>query len=189
MGPKRRIKNIMLLTRLSRFVGLMSPVSLLVAIGCTGANFKGEGKQASLPPPKCPGGVEEVSVSLPADLANCWSSGRLIDTKGIKCSNIQMIKTGCESLAAATALAQSKGYAEPDETIQQKINEGGIIIGCGEWKGLGVFYIQMDTQPLIENECKKTIGKKLFSYCIYSADSSYTGDTSRCTWPDSAAGN
>ena len=157
-----------------------------ITIGCTGAKFNGEGKQASLPPPKCPGGALETKVILPPDLATCWSGGHLINTSNKKCSSLEMIKAGCDSLASATSLAQSKGYAEPDELIQQKLDAGGIIIGCGEWRDMGVFFIQMDTQPLVENDCKRSIGKMLFSYCIYSANSSYTGDTSKCTWPDVA---
>lgn len=159
-------------------------------------DFKGEGKQASLPtplPPKCPGGVQEVKVTLPQNLADCWAGGNLIKTVsgGVTCSSIKMIKQGCDSALAVSTLAQSLGYIaggaagdiQPDSVVDEKIAEGGTIIGCGEWREKGVFYVQMDLAPVTQNECKKEVGKKLFSYCIYSATTAFPNAGDRCTWP------
>lgn len=154
---------------------------------CSSAKFSGTPKEVSPTQeaavrPTCPGGVEEVKVELPAELASCWSSGFLIDTTNKQCSSIAKLAEACNSVADITALATSKGFGEPGSVIQEKLNEGGIVIGCGLSAAGDIFYVQMDAAPSIESECKRTIGRKIFSYCIYSASSSYT-DTSKCNWP------
>lgn len=173
--------------------GIVVSLAVLAASCSKGTDFKGEGKQASLPtppPPRCPGGVEEVKVTLPQNLIDCWAGGNLIKTVsgGVSCSSIKMIKAGCDSALGVSTLAQSLGYiptgeVQPDSLIEQKIAEGGTIIGCGEWREKGVFYVQLDLAPVSENECKKEIGKKLFSYCIYSATTAFPDAGDRCTWP------
>ena len=176
---------------LSALVRGAALTAVFLALSCAkGPDFKGEGKQASLPPPKCPGGVQEVKVTLPQNLADCWAGGKLIKTVSgdVKCSSVKMITNGCDSATGVSSLAQSLGYLPPgdigqDEVVQDKINAGGTIIGCGEWKEKGVFFVQMDLQPVTQNECKKEVGKKLFSYCIYSANTAFPNAGDKCTWP------
>ena len=167
--------------------------------GCRGASFQGEGKQASLPPPKCPQGVQ---VNYAASQAGeCWKSRRVLNTsaelpKGVdRCTTFNLTSSGCDSLDAVLNTAEAKGYYESHQRetyrgaiaeflMQKNLSPDAVaVIGCSEGTNAGVFYIQIEGHPASENECSKTVGNTVLSFCIYSSTSSYTSDTNRCVWP------
>lgn len=155
---------------------------------CSDSKFKGSGKQASLAPPNCPKGIEEIKPPMPEDVTQCWAGGHLYKTSGgAGCSTIARIEQGCETPEAAKSLAGQKVALEPGDTVATMVSEGDRLVGCGYWADKKVFFMQVEhykLDPAKSSECKKIYNPSLFSYCVYAGDSpAQEKNSNKCIWP------